>query len=164
MEAIVDVSKLDVAGKFLVLNEPADHGPFTNVFVTRAAYSTGVPVGAIDLGNRECLLAFSRLCTHMGCHLANVDAGTATGTFRRLSANAKFSSVIICPCHATNFDLLQRGLPVIGPATDCLPQVALERVDTQRVRLTRWMRGHDVPYGVPFAGTSLNPPETPAHE
>lgn len=160
MDISVDISALDSVGKFLILDDANVHGPFLNVFVVRVAVPNGVPQGAIDLGSGECLLAFSRVCTHMGCSIARVDSPGQVGTFPPLMPGGQFSGVVVCPCHFTNFDLLRGGLPVIGPATDCLPQVELERIDAIHARLKRWMRGRDVPFGVPYAGTSANPPES----
>lgn len=54
------------------------------------------------------VLAFSATCTHQGCTVASIEDG-----------------VIICPCHASHFDLIT-GDPVAGPATRPLPPIAIE--------------------------------------
>ena len=59
------------------------------------------------------VVAFSELCTHMGCPIGTLfqpDHGTLGP----------------CVCHFTTFDLTHRGMVVIGQATENLPQVILE--------------------------------------
>jgi len=57
------------------------------------------------------IVAFSRLCPHMGC------------TLKRFNAEA---GTLLCGCHYSMFDLSKGGMMVIGQATDNLPQVELE--------------------------------------
>ncbi len=57
------------------------------------------------------IVAFSRLCPHMGC------------TLKRFNAEA---GTVLCGCHYSMFDLSKGGMMVIGQATDNLPQVELE--------------------------------------
>jgi arsenite oxidase small subunit len=59
------------------------------------------------------IVAFSELCTHMGCPIASM--------YRPDSA-----TVGPCAGHFTMFDLTHRGMVVIGQATENLPQVILE--------------------------------------
>ena len=59
------------------------------------------------------VVAFSELCTHMGCPMAalyNRDEGILGP----------------CVCHFTTFDLARRGQVVLGQATTNLPQIVLE--------------------------------------
>lgn len=56
------------------------------------------------------IVAYSTLCTHMGCP---VSYDTATRTFR-------------CPCHFSTFDAEMVGQMVCGQATENLPQVILQ--------------------------------------
>jgi len=58
------------------------------------------------------IVAFSTTCVHMGCPLAKRynDAQKVLGP---------------CPCHLSTFDLALGGMPVIGAATENLPQVEL---------------------------------------
>ena len=58
------------------------------------------------------VVAFSDICTHMGCPLG-------------ASYNGQHKMLGPCPCHFTTFDLTRRGLVVIGQATDDLPQIQL---------------------------------------
>jgi len=86
---------LDGAGNFLTrLDKDADTG----------------------IGPDDGIVAFSNLCTHMGCAVSgNVDAERGTAG--------------PCPCHYTNFDLTKGGLVIVGPATTDLPQVRLDVED-----------------------------------
>jgi len=56
------------------------------------------------------LVAYSTLCTHMGCP---VSYDTATRSFR-------------CPCHYSTFDAELSGQMICGQATENLPQVVLQ--------------------------------------
>ncbi|MFP5375213.1 MAG: Rieske 2Fe-2S domain-containing protein, partial [Acidimicrobiia bacterium] len=55
-------------------------------------------------------VAYSRLCTHMGCPVA----------LYQVEAN-----VLVCPCHQATFDVLRGARPVLGPARRPLPQLPL---------------------------------------
>jgi Rieske Fe-S protein len=55
--------------------------------------------------------AFSAVCTHQGCIVASVSAGT-----------------INCPCHGSKFDAAT-GAPVAGPAQQPLPPVRVQEHD-----------------------------------
>lgn len=66
-----------------------------------------VPGGAGPDGD---IVAYSRLCTHMGCPVA-YDA--AARTFK-------------CPCHFSSFDAEKSGQMICGQATENLPRVLLE--------------------------------------
>ncbi len=65
-------------------------------------------VGGIGPGRD--IVAYSMLCTHMGCPVL-YDAGT---------------QVLKCPCHFSMFDPAVAGQMVCGQATANLPQVLLE--------------------------------------
>lgn len=59
--------------------------------------------------------AYSKICTHLGCPASLYETQTAK---------------LLCPCHQSQFDVLQYAKPVFGPATRSLPQLPLE-VDEQ---------------------------------
>jgi len=73
----------------------------------------GRPVSG-GVGPDKDIVAFSTLCTHMGCPVAY---DTGTRTFR-------------CGCHYSVFDAELGGQMVCGQATENLPQVTLE-IDAQ---------------------------------
>lgn len=56
------------------------------------------------------LLAYSQLCTHMGCPV---------GLFRT------GDDVLFCPCHQASFAAARGAVPVFGPASRPLPQLPL---------------------------------------
>jgi Rieske Fe-S protein len=61
--------------------------------------------------------AFSAICTHQGCPVGSVSAGT-----------------INCPCHGSRFDVAT-GKPVAGPAAAPLPSVDV-KIDGGEITLT----------------------------
>ncbi len=77
---------------------------------------SAVPGG---VGPQRDIVAFSALCTHMGCHVA-YDPGTQT---------------LKCPCHFSVFDPENGGQMVCGQATENLPQIELS-YDTRNGRIT----------------------------
>jgi ubiquinol-cytochrome c reductase iron-sulfur subunit len=56
------------------------------------------------------VVAYSKLCTHVGCPV---------GLYQAQSA------LLLCPCHQSTFDVLDGARPVFGPATRSLPQLPL---------------------------------------
>ncbi len=64
------------------------------------------------VGEDEDIVAFSYLCTHMGCPLVGLykDEHKILGP---------------CACHFTTFDLTKNGMVVLGQATQNLPQITL---------------------------------------
>jgi ubiquinol-cytochrome c reductase iron-sulfur subunit len=56
-------------------------------------------------------IAYSKICTHAGCPVA---------IYREQSLE------LYCPCHQSVFDVVHSGMPVSGPATKALPQLALD--------------------------------------
>jgi ubiquinol-cytochrome c reductase iron-sulfur subunit len=66
-------------------------------------------------------VAYSRLCTHAGCAVAQYEDE---------------ARVLLCPCHQSAFDVLQGARPVSGPAARPLPQLPLA-VDGQGFLVAR---------------------------
>lgn len=56
------------------------------------------------------IIAFSRVCTHAGCPVAQYQAE---------------SKQLLCPCHQSLFDVTKGAKPVFGPAPRPLPQLPL---------------------------------------
>jgi len=68
-------------------------------------------------------LAFSRVCTHLGCPVSlsrNLEALAVAFNFRTKHP------ALACPCHLSVFSPLEAGKAVSGPARDPLPRVQLE--------------------------------------
>jgi len=58
----------------------------------------------------EGIMAFSKICTHVGCPL---------GLYEQTTHH------MLCPCHQSTFDLADGGRVVFGPAARSLPQLAI---------------------------------------
>jgi arsenite oxidase small subunit len=89
-----------------------ENSPVSFTFPDEASPCTLVKMGrpvAGGVGPDRDIVAFSTLCTHMGCPV-NYEPGTRT--FR-------------CGCHFSVFDAELAGQMVCGQATENLPQVAL---------------------------------------
>jgi ubiquinol-cytochrome c reductase iron-sulfur subunit len=56
------------------------------------------------------IIAYSKICTHVGCPVSLYDRTTHH---------------LLCPCHQATFDLSDNGAVVFGPATRSLPQLPI---------------------------------------
>jgi ubiquinol-cytochrome c reductase iron-sulfur subunit len=56
-------------------------------------------------------VAYSKICTHAGCPASLYEQQTGR---------------LLCPCHQSQFDVLQDAKPVFGPATRSLPKLPLD--------------------------------------
>lgn len=56
------------------------------------------------------IVAYSKLCTHVGCPVGLYQAQEA---------------LLLCPCHQSTFKVLEGARPIFGPATRALPQLPL---------------------------------------
>ncbi len=65
------------------------------------------------LGPDGDIVAFSYICSHMGCPLID-------------QYKPAHNVIGPCPCHYSTFDLSKNGILVIGQATQSLPQIVLE--------------------------------------
>ncbi|WP_442808582.1 arsenate reductase (azurin) small subunit [Trinickia soli] len=74
-----------------------------------AVVKMGTPVPG-GVGPERDIVAFSVLCTHMGCP---VSYDSATREFR-------------CPCHFSTFDAEKSGQMISGQATEKLPAIVLD--------------------------------------
>ena len=63
------------------------------------------------VGPDEDIVAFSRLCTHMGCSISQYQH--------------EYKVLGPCPCHYSTFDLIQGGQVTLGQASQDLPQLLL---------------------------------------
>jgi Rieske Fe-S protein len=63
-----------------------------------------------DTEDAESFVAFSAICTHLGCVV---------------NARLDPDSLIVCPCHASQFDPLNNAEPVSGPAARRLPALPI---------------------------------------
>jgi ubiquinol-cytochrome c reductase iron-sulfur subunit len=58
----------------------------------------------------EGIVAYSKLCTHVGCPVGLYQADLG---------------LLLCPCHQSTFDVLDGARPIFGPAARSLPQLPL---------------------------------------
>ena len=65
---------------------------------------------ALDAVVDDNLVAYSKVCTHMGCPVGLFRAGTGA---------------LFCPCHQASFDATAGAVPTFGPAERPLPQLPL---------------------------------------
>jgi len=56
------------------------------------------------------IVAYSKLCTHVGCPVGLYQADSA---------------LLLCPCHQSTFEVLEAARPIFGPAARPLPQLPL---------------------------------------
>jgi ubiquinol-cytochrome c reductase iron-sulfur subunit len=70
----------------------------------------------VDAGAVEGWVAYSKICTHAGC---------SVGLFGIDNRPPIEVRELVCPCHQSVFDPLDRARPVGGPATRPLPQLRL---------------------------------------
>jgi arsenite oxidase small subunit len=89
-------------GKPVMFNYPDASSPC-------AAVKLGTPVAG-GVGPDRDIVAYSTLCTHMGCPVA-YDSGT--NTFK-------------CGCHFSLFDAEKAGQMICGQATENLPRIRLD--------------------------------------
>lgn len=78
------------------------------------------------------ILAFSKICTHVGCPIALYQQRTHH---------------LLCPCHQSTFDLSDSGNVVFGPAARALPQLPIA-VDEEGFLIAR--SDFDQPVGPSF--------------
>ena len=129
-----------------------------DAFLCRFRIEGPLPAEAIKITADEYVIGFGRRCTHMGCRLVSE---TAVGTSRPLPS---VDGLLRCSCHLSCFDLSFSGLVVMGPATDWLPTLQLTPVADpttgviNSVRIDGWNTTRSVPYGIPYGGTTANPP------
>ena len=71
----------------------------------------GHPV-ATGVGPDQDIVAFSSMCTHMGCVVERYQP--------------EYNALGPCPCHFSTFDLAHDGMVSLGQATQNLPQVLLD--------------------------------------
>ena len=55
--------------------------------------------------------AYSKICTHLGCPASLYEAQDAR---------------LLCPCHQSQFNMLEYAKPIFGPATRALPQLHID--------------------------------------
>jgi ubiquinol-cytochrome c reductase iron-sulfur subunit len=113
------------ASLILLRMDPADIKP-----------GTDVKGNSRDNWDVNGIVAYSKICTHVGCPI---------------SLNERTTHHLLCPCHQSTFDLTDSGRVLFGPAARALPQLELtvdeegylaaKRDFTQPVGPSFWERG-----------------------
>ena len=80
----------------------------------------------------EGIIAFSKICSHMGC---------AVGLYEQQTHH------LLCPCHQSTFDVTRAAKVIFGPAARPLPQLAIT-VDSEGYLIAK--DGFDQPVGPSF--------------
>jgi ubiquinol-cytochrome c reductase iron-sulfur subunit len=98
-------------GGFLVAF-PEGHTDSANsqVVLLRPPADRFKPLPGRETWSPEGFVAYSRVCTHAGCAVAQYEDE---------------AQVLLCPCHQSTFDVLDGARPVGGPAPRALPQLPL---------------------------------------
>ena len=81
----------------------------TLVIRTRSSQKLDLAAGR-DKWVVDGIIAYSKLCTHVGCPVGLYQAGEGK---------------LLCPCHQSTFDVLHGAKPIFGPAARPLPQLPL---------------------------------------
>jgi ubiquinol-cytochrome c reductase iron-sulfur subunit len=89
------------------------------------------PIKGREHWTPEGLIAYSKICTHAGCPVGLYQAQ---------------SHELLCPCHQSNFDVLNGAQPVFGPAASPLPQLPLTIDSDGFIRATGDFSGPVGPY------------------
>lgn len=68
------------------------------------------PVEGRDGWTQDGVVAYSKICTHVGCPVGLYEAQ---------------EHLLLCPCHQSTFEVLNGAKPIFGPAARALPQLPL---------------------------------------
>ena len=101
---------LSVGGTITVFPEGATQAGDSQVVLVRVAAGRNRPRRGREAWAPEGNLAYSKICTHVGCPVGLYQEDTHE---------------LVCPCHQSTFDVLDGARPNFGPATRPLPQLPL---------------------------------------
>lgn len=137
------ISDIIEFGKPYILEGSSDTGPSPpEAFVVKLHEATG---GSLKVQNIDGhFVAFGNACTHMGCLLVKRDEDGTNLIKYEKAIDGTEQSVVCgpCPCHGTTFDLTKKGLVILGPATQNLPQLKLD-IEGDSVIAKKWLSSVD---------------------
>jgi ubiquinol-cytochrome c reductase iron-sulfur subunit len=107
---VVRAEDVPLGGLVTVYPEGATEAADSQVVLVRVDPSLLRPARGREDWSPDGLLAFSKVCTHAGCPVGLYEAQRHE---------------LLCPCHQSAFDVLDRCRPVFGPAAVELPQLPL---------------------------------------
>ena len=111
----VKVETLQPGGTLTAFPQGAAEAGDSQVVVVRVEPDRIKPRPGRETWSPEGYIAYSKICTHVGCPVGLYQADTHE---------------LLCPCHQSTFDVLDGARPQFGPATRPLPQLPLA-VDAQ---------------------------------
>ncbi len=111
----VKVETLQPGGTLTAFPQGAAEAGDSQVVVVRVEPDRIKPRPGRETWSPEGYIAYSKICTHVGCPVGLYQADTHE---------------LLCPCHQSTFDVLDGARPQFGPATRPLPQRPLA-VDAQ---------------------------------
>jgi len=112
---LIRVETLAVGGALTVFPEHAGRAGDSQVVLIKVEIGRFKPRRGRESWAPEGNVAYSKLCTHVGCPV---------GLYQETTHE------LVCPCHQSTFDVLDGARPRFGPATRSLPQLPL-RVDSE---------------------------------
>lgn len=106
------VTRDALAGGGFLVAFPEGHTDSANsqVVLLRLPTDRFTPQPGRESWSPEGFVAYSRVCTHAGCAVAQYEDE---------------AQVLLCPCHQSTFDVLNGARPIGGPAARALPQLPL---------------------------------------
>ena len=106
------VTRDALAGGGFLVAFPEGHTDSANsqVVLLRLPTDRFTPQPGRESWSPEGFVAYSRVCTHAGCAVAQYEDE---------------AQVLLCPCHQSTFDVLHGATPIGGPAARALPQLPL---------------------------------------
>jgi len=106
----VPISHTALQGGGVIVAFPEGHLEAADSQVALLRLSDVAPQPGRASWSPESFFAYSRVCTHAGCAVAQYEDE---------------SQVLVCPCHQSTFDLRHGARPISGPAARALPQLPL---------------------------------------
>jgi ubiquinol-cytochrome c reductase iron-sulfur subunit len=128
----LDTASLPVGGVLTVFPDGDDLDPNSATLLIRVEPELLRLAGDAAGWAPDGLVAYSKICTHAGCPVGLYRANQHT---------------LICPCHQSEFAVLEGARPVSGPAARALPQLPI-RVEPDGTITA--LRDFDEPVGPSF--------------
>ncbi|MEO7556296.1 MAG: Rieske 2Fe-2S domain-containing protein [Acidimicrobiales bacterium] len=118
----VKVSDLPVDGVITVWPEGHTDAADAPTLLIRTRNGQGfTPRPGRDSWTVDGIVAYSKLCTHVGCPVGLYQAE---------------AGLLLCPCHQSTFNVLDGARPIFGPAARSLPQLPLAVNDDDEIVAT----------------------------
>jgi ubiquinol-cytochrome c reductase iron-sulfur subunit len=111
---LVVASDVPVGGLVTVFPEGFPGDGNAQTVLIRVEPGLLIPIKGRETWSPGGFIAYSKVCTHAGCPV---------GLYQNQTHE------LLCPCHQSNFDVLNGAKPLFGPAAVALPQLPLQ-IDT----------------------------------